>query len=1000
MSDIASIASGAVSVYQRALGTISNNIANAATPGYSRQEITLEANPLSRVGTTFLGTGVSAEAVKRQYDAFVEANYRNSNSDLLSQEPMVSYTNRVVDVLGSDSMGLSSALDQFFNSARKLSTDPASSAMRGSFLGDAKGLASRFGEISSQLELVLSETTEAVNNSVAQINSITYSLAQVNAQLTKQKNLSEQPADLLDQRDLLLKSLSDYVHVNTQFSNNGVVKVSLGPSFIRDVVVDGTTALRIGANFSAASPEKVSLITDPYGKDEPLNAITSGKLAGLLSFREQVLGSARASLDTLTKAFVNEVNKVQEAGIDAYGNAGTALFSIDSSAISAAGGVKVAFDDPMRIAAAAQFRIAEAALNTSGALAKVDYQTPEFGGPNRLKTLADYGISQAQYMVLSKLNGLSSIDRNLLAEQLGLSAQSMTQLSAAMVNSGWLIAQPSSVNPLSTILSLSGPGKKLINDIDSLPFGSDPALAQKINITPGVPVKAVATIPNGLQDINLYAKLSAGQNLQVFTRDGRQILGSVMTQSQLGQLITAENGFAQGATYSGEYRNKSGTGGYKEMTAFYGARADMGRELQWDLNELNAERHTSLPSTSLPAVLRGTPLPQGLSGTVIGNGALKLNGVSLGPLTPQSGGNLQATDVKAWLDGAQVPGIRVSASNEIKIPPGQVDPQLSLSLTVGGAVISISSPAPKTVTGLISAINGATNARVSARLDVDGSLILSNAIGYEGESITVSGTIPNALGLANGTYTGQVAITRDLAAGQDTPVEVSLGASGSPDDLRKIGLNAQAYLKGQPDEDLLVFITGAGDAQVSATYSGEPVDPQQALRTRPLEVRFDADNHYFILDRNTNTVVASRAFDPQQLQDGISYQGLTVSFTAPPKAGDVFTIDGNRDGTGNNQNMLEMVDLQKARLMGGGKTFGEAYVDQVNDIGNVARQATIAQSALKVVNDQAITARDQVAGVSMDEEAADLIRFQQAYQASAKVLQVASQIFDSILQVR
>ena len=115
MSDIASIASDAVSAYQRTLGTISNNIANAATPGYSRQEVTLAANPVSKVGSVYLGTGVSVEGIKRQYDAFVEANYRNSNSDLLSQEPMVNYTNRIVNVMGSDSMGLSSAMDQFFN---------------------------------------------------------------------------------------------------------------------------------------------------------------------------------------------------------------------------------------------------------------------------------------------------------------------------------------------------------------------------------------------------------------------------------------------------------------------------------------------------------------------------------------------------------------------------------------------------------------------------------------------------------------------------------------------------------------------------------------------------------------------------------------------------------------------------------------------------------------------------------------------------------------------
>jgi flagellar hook-associated protein FlgK len=87
-------------------------------------------------------------------------------------------------------------------------------------------------------------------------------------------------------------------------------------------------------------------------------------------------------------------------------------------------------------------------------------------------------------------------------------------------------------------------------------------------------------------------------------------------------------------------------------------------------------------------------------------------------------------------------------------------------------------------------------------------------------------------------------------------------------------------------------------------------------------------------------------------------------------------------------------------VMGGGKTFSSAYIDNVNDMGNIARQATIAQSALKVVYDQAVTARDQVSGVSLDEEAADLVRYQQAYQAAAKILQVASQLFDSVLQVR
>ena len=69
-------------------------------------------------------------------------------------------------------------------------------------------------------------------------------------------------------------------------------------------------------------------------------------------------------------------------------------------------------------------------------------------------------------------------------------------------------------------------------------------------------------------------------------------------------------------------------------------------------------------------------------------------------------------------------------------------------------------------------------------------------------------------------------------------------------------------------------------------------------------------------------------------------------------------------------------------------------------MGNISRQATIAKEALTVVHDQAVATRDQVSGVSLDEEAANLIRFQQAYQASAKVMQVAGQLFDAVLAIR
>jgi flagellar hook-associated protein FlgK len=129
------------------------------------------------------------------------------------------------------------------------------------------------------------------------------------------------------------------------------------------------------------------------------------------------------------------------------------------------------------------------------------------------------------------------------------------------------------------------------------------------------------------------------------------------------------------------------------------------------------------------------------------------------------------------------------------------------------------------------------------------------------------------------------------------------------------------------------------------------------------------------------------------------FQGLSVSFTSVPKVGDRFLLDGNKDGTGNNDNMRALTALESAKLIAGTKTVGSAYVDHVNNMGNIARQATIAKDALTVVRDQAVESRDKVSGVNLDEEAANLIRFQQAYQASAKVMQTASQLFDAMLQL-
>ena len=373
MSDIAGIAGNAVSVYQQALTTVSNNIANVATEGYSRQDVKLGALPVTLTGGVFLGSGVGLDRVQRQYNEFVERNLRTTVSDLASQEPMLSYANRVVDIMGGQSMGLNSALDRFFQSARALSGDASSTVMRGSFLREAEGIAERFGQLTAQLDLVELETRQSMDSSVTQINELAANLAMVNKQLTKQKTLDAQPADLLDQRDLLLKKLSNFARVNTEFTPNGTVTVSLGATINQDVLVRGNNSLMLSANYDSTAADKVVLVLDPYGQPRSLSGITSGSLAGLMSFREQVLGSTRNALDGLAKTFVKEANTIHQQGVDGYGNPGQALFKIDPKAAYAAGSIQVTFADSMQIASAAQFRVVKGATNPSESIASISY---------------------------------------------------------------------------------------------------------------------------------------------------------------------------------------------------------------------------------------------------------------------------------------------------------------------------------------------------------------------------------------------------------------------------------------------------------------------------------------------------------------------------------------------------------------------------------------------------------------------------------------------------
>jgi flagellar hook-associated protein 1 len=133
----------------------------------------------------------------------------------------------------------------------------------------------------------------------------------------------------------------------------------------------------------------------------------------------------------------------------------------------------------------------------------------------------------------------------------------------------------------------------------------------------------------------------------------------------------------------------------------------------------------------------------------------------------------------------------------------------------------------------------------------------------------------------------------------------------------------------------------------------------------------------------------------------VTVSGMTFVLSGLPNNGDTFKIAKNDAAVADSRNMLALGQLQTQNTMSGGKaTYQTSYSELVASNGIKTRELGITGAAQESVLNQAQAERDALSGVNLDEEAANLIRYQQAYQASAKILEIGKTIFDTLLQLR
>lgn len=1098
MSDILSIGSGGVQVYQRALSTTSNNIANTATEGYSRQETTIVDNVPRLVGPHWLGTGSIVDSISRNYDAFIEQSLRTSISDSEAQVPLIDYIDRVVDILGSQTTGLTAALDNFFASARALSSDAASTELRAGFLSGADGLAQRLRTLGGQLDTMDTETSEYVNTQLDKVNTLSKQLALVNAELNRRGQVSKQAPRLLDQRDTLLRDLAAVTKIRVREAASGAVDVSIGTTDNRGKIVDGSRARQVDAVIDRQTLG-VKLVLDRVGTPEVVSGVNSGSLGGILNFRDQILSPSVSKLDFLAQTIGSQFNAVHKLGMDFQGELGGDLFTIDPvfSLNADASVADLAVRWEVTNAAETKFHSIDLTYDPGSA---------QWTATDQIDGRKATGLNEISINgMLIRIEGRSDKPEKLILEASNRPSLGIRRL----VQDPKLVAAAAPFRVIENPLNPSGADAMVQwqpDQGDTLTLPSISGMLESnrwqtnekiIDHSSTRPLSVIGKLSAGERDITLgiASEIGSPMELEVFTRDGRHLVGGVLSEVQRDAIITSNNGFIPGATYSGLYRNVKGDGSYLDMSIVRGHRS---KPIAYDVFDATGLKIGSEIQRASILSERFTSQTVPASGPLIAAAALAINGYNLNAFTPPgaAGSAVKVRDMAAWLSSEVTrlnldSTIQVSSTNEIRVSPEtlqltkdlklngvdiisssarpataqalvdlinakkstsnvaaslsatgevilsntvgnegkaiKIEPaanalgvsgvkvaavnevraaadslQLSKDLTLNGVSIISAGARPATTDELVALINqNSASTRVSAYMGEKGEVILTNTAGNEGEDIVIgpadslTGKAGNALGISAATYKGRI----KFDAGNDvSEVRLDIGPVGDPSVLSRLGLSTRVYIDGVVPEDLIVVARGDAPARFSATVGKGTLTTIESLRSRKLELKFTSDTTYQLRDVDSDTLLAERPYDASK---GIHYRGIQVSLSRPPKDGDVYVIDGNQGGVGDNTQILRMAALEGSReLIPGGLTIAESWHGQINVVGNLGNQSKIAQEALDIVKQQAVEARDKVSGVSLDEEAADLIRFQQAYQASARIIQTANQLFEAILQVR
>ncbi|MDX2504550.1 MAG: flagellar hook-associated protein FlgK, partial [Gammaproteobacteria bacterium] len=385
--DIFGIGTSGLLTSQRQLATASHNISNVNTEGYTRQRAEQEARRPQFSGSGYIGTGVEVQTTVRLANDFLEEQIRNGNSQFGRFDAFHALSTQIDNVLANPDSGLTPTLESFFSALQEVNDNPSSTPARQVLLTETNTLTDRFKLLDDRFIGLNNQVNQHLVDISQEITDAARSIARLNADIVRKigAGQGDMPNDLIDQREVLIKKISENVDVSVVLQDDGAANLFIGSG---QSLVIGATSRAMSAQKNSFNAEDFDImLTQITGSVNITNQVSGGELQGVLDFKSDVLESSRRSLGRIAIALSEELNAQHQLGMTLQGTVAPfpmgGNFFTELSGILPAAAIQAL---PGQATSAGDYRIE---INNSRVLSTSDYRLDFAGGNFTLTKLDD-----------------------------------------------------------------------------------------------------------------------------------------------------------------------------------------------------------------------------------------------------------------------------------------------------------------------------------------------------------------------------------------------------------------------------------------------------------------------------------------------------------------------------------------------------------------------------------------------------------------------------------